>query len=78
MEKGVCLNITWIEGQVLICELEGYLGSKTGAHLDDNVCLGSVLDPEPAERVEAIEIDIVQDQTAGEVDELEEWGWCVC
>lgn len=27
--------------------------------------------------MEAIEIDVVQDQTAGEVDELEEWGGCV-
>jgi hypothetical protein len=68
---------TWIKGQVLVGQLEGYLRAQTRSHFDNNIRLGRVLDPESTQGVKAIEIDVLQNKSAGEVDELKEWsgGW---
>lgn len=66
---------TWIEGQVFVGQLEGNLRAQTGSHFDNNIRLGRVLDPESTQRVESIEIDILQDKSAGKVDELKQWSW---
>lgn len=68
---------TWIKGQVLVGQLEGNLRAQTGSHFDNNIRLGRVLDPESTQGVKSIEIDVLQNKSAGEVDELKEWsrGW---
>lgn len=63
---------TWIEGQVFVGQLEGNLWAQAGSHFDNNIRLGRVLDPESTQGVESIKIDVLQDKSAGKVDELKE------
>lgn len=59
---------TWIKGEVLVGQLERDLGAKVRSHLDQDIPLGGVLNPEAAQRVETIEIHIVQDKPTWDVD----------